>query len=65
MYTTGYGAPVDEAGESLVVEAESEVDSDAEADADAEPVEEGDKDEEAANKCKWRPRVERIWVQGM
>ena len=48
MYTTGYGASVDETEESLVVEAESELDSDA--DADAEPVEEGNADEEAADR---------------
>lgn len=46
MYTTGYGAPVDETEESLVVTADSEMDSDP--DADAELVEEGDADEEAA-----------------
>ena len=50
MYTTGYGAPVDEIEESLVGKTESEPDSDA--DADAELVEEGVADEEAANKCK-------------
>ena len=58
MYTTGYGASVDETEESLVVEAESELDSDA--DADAEPVEEGNADEEAADRCKRRQPVENV-----